>query len=122
MNYKAMNMFLSEDNIKEHLEHVRQLRLKYSLLAKSVPEIKGKDFRDLLTSGMNKKIREEATDLLWQIKSHELFFNSFSINPCRSDQFKKKNISPERFLYDVLMETKDRSYGFLYVIKDKNNQ
>ena len=122
MNFKAMNLFLSEDNIKEHLEHLRQLRLKYSILSKSLPEIKDKDIGDLLKLGINRKVREEVIELLWQIKSHELFFNSFSLNPRWSEEIRKYNTSHERFLYDIMMEAKDKSYGFLYVLNDKQKK
>ena len=122
MNYKAMNMFLSEDNINEHLDYLYKLRLKYSLLVKSIPEIKGKNIVDLLRSGINRKIQEEAIDLLWQIKSHELFFDSFAINTSFNASKKINNLSYERFIYDFLIESKCKDLGFMYICKGKNGQ
>jgi len=122
MNIKAMSFFLSEDNIKEHLEHLRYLRMKYSILLKSIPEIQGKDIGSLLRTAIDRKAREEAIELLWQIKSHELFFNSFAENPTWGEDVRKYNTSRERFLYDILMEVKDKSFGYLYVYKDKQKR
>ena len=51
MNLNAMNLFLSEENIKRHLEHLRTQKLKYSILEKSVPELKGKSIKEILRSG-----------------------------------------------------------------------
>ena len=104
MNIKAMSFFLSEDNIKEHLEHLRYLRMNYSILLKSIPEIQGKDIGSLLRTAIERKAREEAIELLWKIKSHELFFNSFSENQKWNDELKKRNCSKERFIYEATIQ------------------
>lgn len=122
MNFKVMNMFLSEENIKRHLEHLRTLRLKYSVLEKSLPELKGKDMTVVARSGINKKIKEEALELLWLINSHELFFNSFNDNPTWSEAMRKHNSSRERFVYDLLMEARDKDCGFLYIYPDRQKR
>ena len=121
MNNKALNFFLSEDNIKEHLEHLRYLRLKYSVLIKSFRELEGMGLSEILKMSLNKNIKEEAIELLWQIKSHELFFYSFVENPLSTDKIRKENVSKERFLYDIMTYAQDKDYGFLYVYKDKQN-
>lgn len=122
MNFKVMNLFLSEENIKRHLEHLRTLRLKYSVLEKSLPELKEKTMADVGRLGINRKIRDEALEILWLIKSHELFFNSFTKNPIWSDDIRKHNSSRERFVYDLLIETKGRDSGFLYVYPDRQKR
>lgn len=122
MNLKVMNLFLSEENIKRHVEHLRTLRLKYSVLEKSLPEIKDRDIISISRSAINRKVKEEALELLWLIKSHELFFNSFSENPVWCEGVRKHNSSRERFVYDVLMEAKDKDCGFLYIYPDKQKK
>ena len=121
MNYKALNCFLSEDNIKEHLDHLRTLRLKYSVLVKSFQELEGRALMELLKMPINKNVKEEAVELLWQINSHELFFDSFTDNPLSTNSIRKQNVSKERFLYDIMTYAQDKDYGFLYVYKDKQN-
>ena len=60
MNFKAMNMFLSEENIKRHLEHLRTMKLKYSILEKSLPELKGRSIAQIVRLGINRKLKDEA--------------------------------------------------------------
>ena len=119
MDLKAMNMFLSEDNIKRHLEHLRNYRLKLSILEKSLPELKGKAMSEIIRTGFSRDIREEALRLIWYIKSHECFFDSFTESPKRSDRLAKAYSSREKFVYDLYLEAKDRDFGFLYVYLDR---
>lgn len=118
MNSKAMNMFLSEDNVKKHLEHLRTFKLKYSILEKSVPELKDKEIKEILRLNLSRDIKEEALRLLWYIKSHEIFFDSFTENPKRSESVEKHFMSRERLVYDIFVIAKDRDHGFLYVYSD----
>ena len=122
MNFKAMNLFLSEENIKRHLEYLRTLRLKYSILEKGVPEIKGKGIKDITMSSLNRKIKDEAMSLLWQIKTHEVFFNSFSESPIWPDSMKKQFSSREKFLYDLMIKATDGEYGYLYIFSDNQKR
>ncbi len=122
MNLKAMNMFLSEDNIKRHLEYLRNLRLRFSVLEKSLPEIKGKDMVGITKLGIGRKIKDEALELLWLIRSHELFFNSFSMTQGWRDEVRKNNSSREKFVYDLLMEAREKDHGFLYAYSDRQNK
>ena len=117
MNIDAMNMFLSEENIKKHLEHLRTLRLKYSVLEKSVPEIGGRDLSEILKLRIAPQIREEVSELLWNIRSHELFFNSFVEHPL----WNRKDLSRERLMYDILQLSYVKGYGFIYIYNDNKN-
>ena len=119
MNLKVMNLFLSDENIKKHLEHFRTFKLKYSVLEKSVTELKGMCISEVFKSNFGKEEKTEALTLLWQIKSHELFFKSFSEAPRWNDEMKKHFSSRDKFLYDILCEANDVSGGFLYVYKDR---
>ena len=118
MNFEAMNMFLSAENIKKHLEHLRTLRLKYSVLEKSVPEIAKRDILEISKLRISSQIREEATRLLWNIRSHELFFDSFTDRPTWTN----KEISREKLMYDILQMSYDKDYGFIYIYNDRNGR
>lgn len=119
MNLNAMNLFLSEENIKRHLEHLRTQKLKYSILEKSVPELKGKSIKEILRSGIKRDIKDEATKLLLYIRSHEVFFNSFTELPRKSMNLINNYSSREKFIYDVYTSSMENDYGFLYVYNDK---
>lgn len=118
MNFNAMRLFLSEDNIKNHLEHLHTQRLRLSILEKSVPQIKGKTITEIWRMGIDRDIKNEASSLIWYIKSHECFFNSFTETPERCKRLEKHYSSREKFLYDLFMMANDRDCGFLYVYND----
>ena len=119
MNLKAMNMFLSEDNIKKHLEHLRNQKLRYSILEKSVPELKGKTINEIYRMPLSRDIKDEALCLLWYIRSHETFFDSFTDHPKKSETVEKNFSSRERLIYDIFLKAKEKNCGFLYVYNDR---
>lgn len=119
MNIKAMNLFLSDDNIKRHLEYLRNCRLKFSILEKSVPELKGKEMSEICRLGFPREVKDEALELLWKIKSHQCFFHSFSETPGRSEALNRTYSSGEKFLYELYLEAMKREYGFLYVYQER---
>ena len=119
MNLKAMNMFLSEDNIKRHLEHLRTYRLKLSILEKSLPELKGKTMTEIIRSSFSREIKDEALRLIWYIKAHECFFDSFSESPKRSEALIKHYSSREKLVYELYIEAMEREHGFLFVYMDR---
>lgn len=119
MNIKAMNMFLSEESIKKHLEHLRTEKLKLSILEKSVPEIKGKNISEIAKLSIKREVRDEALQLIWYIKSHECFFRSFCQVQLKSERLLRFFSSREKFLYDIFTEAMKYKYGFLYVFVDK---
>jgi superoxide dismutase len=119
MNNGAMNMFLSEDNIKRHLDHLRTYRLKLSIVEKSFPDLKGRGIREILRMNIAKDVKDEIVRLSWQIKSHECFFNSFTDQPHVKSCKLKHYSSKEKFIYDLFLEAREKEYGFLYVYKDK---
>lgn len=122
MNFKAMNMFLSEENIKNHIEHLRTLRLKYSVLEKSITELNGKGIGEVYKMGISRKIKDEAIELLWHIKSHDLFFNSFSEMVVWHDDIRKNNGSRESFVYNLLTLAERKKYGYIYVYLDRQKK
>ncbi len=122
MNLVAMNMFLSEENIKRHLEHLRTCKLRYSILEKSFPEIKSKRTREISRMYLSQEIKDEVLYLLWYIKSHECFFNSFCEVQLKSERVLKHFSSREKFLYDIYVAAKDKEHGFLYIYLDRRDR
>lgn len=120
MNIKAMSMFLSEDNIKRHLEQLRTYRLRLSILEKSLPELKGKDINEINRLPLERKAKEEALVLHWAIKSHECFFDSFSEMPGRSEMIDKHYSSRDSFIYNLYTEGMKSGCGFLYVYVNRS--
>ena len=122
MNILAMKLFLSEDNIKRHIEHLREKRLKYSILEKSIPQLEGKSINDIVRLNIDRNIKDEAISLLWYIKSHESFFNSFTEEHTKCDKVLAHYSSLESFLYDVYTEALEHNNGFLYIYLDRQGK
>ena len=118
MNYSALNLFMSEENIKRHLEYLRTQKLKLSILEKSNEEIKGKGLEEIYRMKMDKELKREIINLLWHIHSHEQFFESFNSSPKTPKWLKEINISKEGLLYDVLTVAKSTECGYLYIWRD----
>ena len=91
MNFKALNLFLSEDNIRRHIEHNNSVKLKLSILEKSVPKIIGCSICEIKQMKLDKDIKEEAARLIGYIRSHDLFFDSLimraAIRPYGSNNY-----------------------------------
>ncbi|MBQ8303036.1 MAG: hypothetical protein IJX97_05810 [Clostridia bacterium] len=116
MNIKGMNLFLSEDNIKKHLEHLHTMKLKYSILEKSIPDLAGKEIVNILQMRIGAEEKKEAIELLTYIKSHEKFFSSFTDS---SRPFKCDSVSCEKLAYEIFTEAKEKEYGFIHIYKDR---
>ncbi len=119
MDFKAMNRFLSEENIKRHLEHLRTQKLRLSILEKSIPELGGKTMAQICRSNLKSAVKDEALDLMWYIRSHECFFDSFCENQQRNMLILKHFSSLEKYIYDIYTEAKGYNHGFLYMFIDK---
>lgn len=117
MNFEAMNLFLSEGNIKRHFEHLREKRLCYSILEKSLPELRERSINEITRLNIDRGVKDEAISLLWYIKSHECFFDSFSIN---QNMVNISRISAEKLLYEIYTEAMKMDHGFLFITLDKH--
>lgn len=118
MDLKGMNLFLSKENINRHIEFLRSLRLKYSILEKSVEALRGKEIEDLIKLKLKSDIKEEAIDLLWKIRSHQLFFDSFNERAVISKE-SVGSLEREGILYRAFCLAKEKDWGFLYLYLDK---
>lgn len=119
MDISAMNMFLSEDNIKRHLEHYRTQKSRLSIIEKSFPIIKGRSIGEICRLSIDRTARAEAMWLMWYIESHGCFFDSFSLSPEKTEIISKSYSSREKFLYEIYLEAMKREHGFLYIYLDK---
>ena len=119
MSIEAMNEFLSRENVERHVEYLRTLRLRYSIIEKSVPVISKMEPPVLLRSGIDREIKDEAVRLLVSIKSHELFFRSFASIPIL-DRYEIKGYSSiDAFLFDILLMAREKPSGFIFLYTDR---
>ena len=100
MNYKALNTFLSEENIRRHQEYLNTLRLRLSILEKSDPSV----------IRVCSQMKREESNLIKEIKSHELFFDSFT---------QEQRAGHDRERYEIYCRAMEREWGFLYIYHDR---
>ena len=117
-----MRTFLSEDSIRGHLEFYRQERLKYSILEKSIPEIKGKALSELYKMPIHGEIREEILSKAKFLKSHELYFSSFCERRRVCCEIKRYYSSEAAFLYEITERALRMQGGFLYILRDRRGR
>ena len=111
MNFEALRMFLSEENIRRHEEYLKTLKLKLSILEKSDERIKGRGIDCLRRMALDRYLKAEAISLIKKIRSHECFFDSFETNTGRA-------AGAEKLLYDVYAFANNEETGFIYIYKD----
>lgn len=110
--------FLSQDNLTLHTSYIKRLKHKLSILEKSYEGIKGKSIRELMRAKLPSDIKTEALELLSDIESHKLFFDSFTDKHNKCNVIRGLYPSEESFLYEVY-EKAMRSHGdFLYILLD----
>lgn len=117
MNVGLMSSFLSDINIKRHLDHLREEKLRYSILEKSFPILIDKTPREILRLNIEHRVKQEAFSLACYIKSHECFFNSFN-NEIRGNY--NCSLTVEKMFYNMYCDAISREGCFLFVYVDKN--
>lgn len=123
MNNEPLSMFLSEKSIFLHKEYLKKEKARYSILEKSFPEIVGASFSDIFSKRTLKRgLKNEILSLLSEIKLHELYFNSFCLNPKPSEKIRGSYTSEERFLYEAWLLGREKRCGFLYLFCDRKNR
>lgn len=122
MRIEAMRTFLSEDAIREHLEHYRLERCKYAILEKSIPGIRGKSLRELYELPLNKELKKEILPKVIFLKSHELYFSSFCERRLTCNEIRKYYSSEAAFLYEVEEKACRMRCGFLYIARDRSGK
>ncbi len=115
-----MRTFLTEDSIAIHKEYMKTLRLRHSIMEKSIPEIKGKSIFDMEKMRLRKSDKEEMISNFAEYLAHELYFKSFAISPNKNAFIKKYYSSEEAFLYEIVTMASKMRDGFVFVsIGDK---
>ena len=122
MDYTPLYTFLSESNVKRHLDYLNTLKLRLSILEKSIPSVNGKTAREILDMNIPRRQKEEILPLTLEILAHKLYFSSFTTEPKSSPIVKKYYSSESGFCYDMMCTAKKFSYGYLYVFKDKKGR
>ena len=111
-----MRAFLDAESIGEHMEYLRGLKLRYSILEKSIDGIRGKSVGDIMKMKLSRGEREDIMRLLPEIRLHEIFFNSFSGNRFVNSELVREGFGSEgaflNELYRLCMRTE---YGFVSV-------
>ena len=118
MDFTAMNQFLTEESIKTHLEHLRQLKLKLSVMEKCYPDILGKDIFTINHLNLDRETKREVTELIKNIRAHEKYFGSFSMSKRKCERIKQVYSSVEKLLYDAYELARTNGEGFLFAYVD----
>ncbi len=118
-----MTEFLSEENISLHKEYWRNLKLRLSILEKSVPELKGKALDELYALRISRQIKDEAILIKKEIYLHEVYFSSFLPESKLKNQsvgrVKSEFGSWQNFLFETYMYAKEQKGGFIIVFENK---
>lgn len=112
---EAMLRFLSRDSILAHIDYMKNLRHKYSIIEKSYPALSGRDIFKIRGRELPRSARDEAATLMREYLSHKLYFSSFSENLTPCDKIKKYYPSEDSFCYEVLSLARAYDSGFIYV-------
>lgn len=120
MDYSALRLFLSEENIKLHLEYLNKQKLRYSILKKCSSDLLVDDIKHIYRQHIPTDLKNEALRLLCDIKSHELFFQSFVSQTHICKSIKKYFGSQDRLLYELLTIGQKEENGFVYLCIDKS--
>ena len=108
--------FLSEGSLALHMEYVRRLRLKYSILEKSVKEIKSKNLYDILRQKIKITDKTDALNLISEIVLHDVFFSSFRDEECMASQEARRHFGSESaLLYSLYRQGMKLRFGFVCV-------
>ena len=119
MNKDFELAFVSEDNLKLHLEYLNDLKLKLSVFSKSYPEFSGGDITRIKRSRIDKTLKTQVIALISEIKSHECYFDSFCISPKAYKQIRRYFSSEDGFVYEIFLAARSSNGNFVYVYSDK---
>lgn len=115
----GLNNFISDESIDLHRKHLENLKLKYSILEKSIPEIKNTDIR-LLNKLRVKRYKNEALKMKCDIMCHDMYFSSFGEEYQSSETVKKSYRTEASFLYEIFETAKEwDSGGFILICVEK---
>ena len=108
---------LSEEALDLHKDYLKEMKLKYSICEKSIPEISGKSIIEI--SRMRIREREEIRALLSEILYHDVYFSSFGKEYQSSVAVKKRFRTEASFLYELHEVGKNAGDSFLLIYINK---
>ena len=115
--------FFTSESIEKHKEYLRQKKLKFSILRKSVPQIEGRSIVEIDRMQVAPDIKSEALELLYEINMHEIFFSSFYSDKayCASERIRQIYKNEAEFLNRLYRAALETEYGFIlaYVYKSR---
>lgn len=105
--------FLSEESVREHKAYLASLKLKYSILEKSIPRLKGVTLEEIYGLHLSRSERREAVELYCEIRLHEVFFSSFSEHVGVPSRFIQEEYgSCASFIHEMQRASRRLSFGF----------
>ena len=110
-----MLTFLSEESIIYHREYMKTLRLKHSIMEKSIPQIKGKSVFEIERMHISNKEKIDILPNFRDYLAHQLYFNSFCNQVQPQNILKKYYSSTEAFLYEIHLLAMKNDCGFIFV-------
>ncbi len=112
-----MLSFVSEENYRMHLDYLNTLKLKLSVISKSLSDIKGGTGTGGVRQGWSDS-RASLEKLRCEIMLHEVYFDSFSEREYpRSAVAARKFGSENELLNNLYKRGMDTPYGFVGVRK-----
>lgn len=118
MKHAPMLSFLGESSLRAHLEYLREERQRHSIEEKSIPQIKGCTPREIASMNIKRSIKEQILKRLVNIRLHECYFSSFTLNHAPCPMLKKYYSSENSFLYEAEQLALSADGGFLYIALD----
>lgn len=94
--------FLDEECLRAHREYLKDLKLKYSILEKSVDGISGKGFSELSRMRFKRDLGEVILTSYARIRLHDIYFSSFSERKLASSSVVKKQYGSEAALLNEM--------------------
>ena len=120
MSCKAMEKFLSKENIEMHTEHAKMLSAGYSLKEKCYPQIKGKTLREISRIALPKAEKEGVMKGNVYIFLHNLYFSSFAEVPKPSRCVRKHYGSEDKLCYELLERARATDGDILMLALDRS--
>lgn len=112
--------FLSVESIDKHKDYLKTLNLRYSILKKSVGALNGKSFKEIYGMRLDRDIKREALELLYEIEMHNIYFSSFSPDKSyiSSLKIREQYKNEANFLNSVYKAALKINHGFLLLFCD----
>ena len=117
----GINKFISEESIGLHKNYLENLKLEYSILEKSVPEIKKMSI-PAIKRARNLRYKDEILKIKIDLECHNLFFSSFGNEFQTSDSVKKTYGTEASFRYEIFREAKEWANGGFLIIGTFNGK